>query len=224
MVGQQSNRWNCEWLWDGGRWDSTPAGWFDRTTDIPNLTNKLIGKPTTDHPYFQLTSISKQTNHPDRLAINPTTDYRSIHPTNRWPTSQRQFLQTTIAWIPGIGIQQSPQFCQAGCIAVSASIQAKVQTYPHFSIGPALLRLTLICMNPLSNHQISEEGYLTHACKSLIKFGALFTYTPLGVYNPLRFDMAPLTRSGNASWVLICFAMSFVSIVSNLEDVPGLAW
>ena len=56
----------------GGWLDSKQAGWFDHSAS----------KPLAIHNSNRL--ISKHTNQPsDRLAMNPTTDHRSIHPTDR---------------------------------------------------------------------------------------------------------------------------------------------
>ena len=115
-----------------------------RPNDRHTKFNKQTNRQANHWPSILPIDLDQQANQPsDRLAINPTTDYRSIHPTERRPTNQRQFLQTTIAWIPGIRIRQSPQFCQAGCIAVSTSIQATYKRTPtspldlHFSVWPS---------------------------------------------------------------------------------------
>ena len=75
---------------DGGWLDSKPAEWFDRATD--QMTNKLIGKPITDDPYFQLTD--QQTNKPIIRSACYKSNHRSIHPTDRPPTNHPETALT----------------------------------------------------------------------------------------------------------------------------------
>ena len=78
---------------DGGWLDSKPAGWFDRPTD--QIANKLISKPITDHPYFQLTD--QQTNKPTIWSACYKSNHRSIHPTtDDQPTKDSSYKRPSL--------------------------------------------------------------------------------------------------------------------------------
>ena len=93
-----------------------------------------------------------------------------------------------------------PQFCQAGCIAVSTSIQA---TYKRTSTSPSDLHFSVWPSSAWTHFPITKflrRGTWPMPTGHWSSLEHCLPIYPLRVYNSLRFDMHPLTRSGNASW------------------------
>ena len=96
---------------------------------------------------------------------------------------------------------------------------SNVQTYPHFSVWPVLLHLTLIWTQfPIT--QFLRRGAWPMSSSYCSSLGHCLP-RPLGVYTPLRFDMNPLTRSRNASWgwwnALSCHLSVYSHVVYNSQ-------
>ena len=151
---------------------SQPDGSTDRSTD--QMTNKPINR----HWSSILPINRSQTNKPTTRPAKNSNHQPSIHLSDRPPTNQPEEVLTSnhcLILHYGDSMFLYPHFCLADCMVVDylqCISDPYKRTLMHLVVWSAPSDSHL---NPFFNHKISQVRYLTHARKSLVKFGALFT-------------------------------------------------